>query len=288
MKIIVRVVTDSSSDLPKLVAEELNITIFESRILFGRELYIDGVNLTSRDFYEKLRTHKYFPQTTPGSPYDVYRRLRPIEEMGEDILFITLPEVLSKWQETARIALSNIDKVDYRIYDSTGTSQYQGLITIQAARLARLGYSLDEIVSKIDEIKGRTVAYAVVNNLDYLVRGGRLPRAKGALGNLLGKTPILEVNNSKLEAIDSPSGLDNAIKVILHLLAQQFPPDEPILAAVMHSENTLKATETSNSILESFNVSELYHSKFGPTIGANVGPGSIGVAFSPLLPELIG
>lgn len=287
MKTIVRIVTDSSSDIPKQVSEELNITVVESRILFGSELYIDGVNLTSREFYDKLRNHKYFPQTTPGSPYDVYLRLKPIEDMGEDILFITLPESLSKWQDTARIALSNIDKVDHVIYDSTGTSQYQGLLVIQAARLARLGYSLQEIVSRIDEINDRTIAYAVVNNLDYLVRGGRLPMAKGALGNLLGKTPILEVNNSKLEAIESPAGLDRAIKIMLHLLTQQFPPDEPVLVAVMHSENTLKATEVSNSLLEKFNVNTLYHSKFGPTIGANVGPGSIGIAFSPLLPELI-
>jgi DegV family protein with EDD domain len=284
---IVRIVTDSSCDLPAAVAEEYNITVVASRILFGREVYRDGIDLPTREFYDKLQHHKFFPQTTPGSPHDVYLQLKPIEDMGEDIFFITLPEVLSKWQESARIACSNIDRVNYKIYDSTGTSLYLGLMAIQAARLARLGYSLEEIVSRMDEIKDRTIAYAIVSNLDYLVRGGRLPIAKGKLGNLLGKTPILEVNNSKLEAIDSPTGLDNAIKNVLVLLSQRFPPDEPILAAVMHSENTLKATQTSNSILEIFNVEQLYHSKFGPTIGANVGPGSIGVAFSPLLPELI-
>ncbi|OLS28566.1 MAG: DegV domain-containing protein [Candidatus Heimdallarchaeota archaeon LC_2] len=284
---MVRIVTDSSADLPEAIANELNITVVKSRILFGREVYLDGIDISTNEFYNKVRSHRYFPQTTPGSPLVVYQRIKHIEEMGEDILMITLPESLSKWQDTAKITLSNITKVDTHIYDSTGVSMYQGLLTIQAARLAREGYLLNEIISKLDEINDRTIAYAIIGNLDFLIRGGRLPVAKGAIGNLLGKTPILEVTNSELKPVESPRGIDKGINIVIDKLRNRFTKEEPIIAGIMHSENPVKATEMANLVLENFNVQHLYHSKFGPTIGANVGPGSVGVSFSPLLPELI-
>ncbi|MHA2172612.1 MAG: DegV family protein, partial [Candidatus Kariarchaeaceae archaeon] len=177
--------------------------------------------------------------------------------------------------------------VSCRVHDSTGISMYQGLVVIQAARLAQMGYSLNEILNKINLITPRTITYAVAATFDYLIRGGRVPVTKGKLGSLLGITPLLEINDSKTEAIGTPKGLDQGINMVMGLLKGRYTSEEPLFCSVMHTMNPSGAATLANELLDSFNIIDLIHAKIGPTIGAHIGPGAIGVAISPAIPELI-
>ncbi|MHA2248724.1 MAG: DegV family protein [Candidatus Kariarchaeaceae archaeon] len=284
---MVKIITDSASDIPQRLAETLDVTVIPARILFGREKYDDGVDLDKSEFYEKLKLHRYHPLTTQASPLAFYREIQRIEKMGEDILIITLPLAVSKFRESAEIAAKNISSVNYHIYDSTGVSMYQGLIVIQAARLARLGYSLKGIIDKLDAITPRTITYAVAATFDYLIRGGRVPLTKGKIGSLLGITPLLEVNDSKIEAIETPKGLEKGIEVMIELLKQRYNNEEPLIGSVMHVMNPTGASALANELIKNFNLVDMIHTKIGPTIGAHVGPGAIGLAISPAIPELV-
>jgi DegV family protein with EDD domain len=288
---MVKIITDSAADIPHRIAEALDLTIVPARILFGREVYVDGVDLGGGRIIKKLQVTKdldrFHPLTTQASPVAFFREMRRIEEMGEDILVITLPLSVSKFRESAEIAAKNISGVTCRVHDSTGISMYQGLVVIQAARLAQMGYSINDILNKINLITPRTITYAVAATFDYLIRGGRVPMTKGKLGSLLGITPLLEINDSKIESIGTPKGLDQGIDMVMELLKVRFTSEEPLFCSVMHTMNPSGAAKLANELLDSFNIIDLIHAKIGPTIGAHIGPGAIGTAISPAIPELI-
>ncbi len=287
---MVKIITDSASDIPHNIAFNLDISVVPARILFGREVYLDGVDLQTNDFYNKLKTHRYHPLTTQASPLAFYRVIKKIEQSEEDILIITLPLSVSKFRESAEIAVKFTSSVNYHIFDSTGISMYQGLVVIQAARLAKMGYSLNAIIDKLNQITPNTILFAVAETFDYLIRGGRVPLSKGKLGSILGITPLLEVNDSKTEAVDTPKGLKKGIEMIIDRFKihyQHFDQDQPFICSVMHSMNPSYAANLNNEILNNFNIIDLIPAKIGPTIGAHVGPGAIGAAMSPAIPELV-
>lgn len=279
---MVRIVTDSSSDIPRYLAEELNITVLPARILFGRHAYLDGIEMPVNEFYRRLQTTKYHPVTTPTSPADIHSLLKDIEEMGEDILIITLPESLSKFQESIRIAVRDITRVKTQILDSTGTSMYQGLLVIQAAKLARLGLGIDQITEEVQLLAGGTILYAIVNNLTYLVRGGRIGVATQKIGSLLKINPILEVNDGEVESSDRARGMIKGIQRTVHLLDQQYNKTTELICSVIHSEAPILAAHLTQLVKDKFTVTEFIPTKIGPTIGANVGPYAVGVALSPV------
>lgn len=285
---MVQIVTDSSSDIPSYLLSELGIRVVPAHILFGRKKFRDYYEMSSGQFFRMLdrsqpEAERYHPLTTQASPLEFYREFRAIELMGEDILCITLPRNLSALIESAELAAPFIEKVKVTIVDSRGVSGAQGLLVIQAARMARTGWGVNEIVKQLNFIQPKTRLYAVAETLDYLVRGNRVSVARGTLGNLLRINPILEGYDGEVESAAQARGMDAAYDTIIELLTNEYAKEEPIIAMTLNAVNSAGASILAERIRSEFNIQEMIVSKIGPTIGANIGPGAAGVAFSPAI-----
>ncbi|MCY3413792.1 MAG: DegV family protein [Candidatus Heimdallarchaeota archaeon] len=277
----VHIVTDSSADLSSNALYDLNVSVIPANIIFGRRKYRDGLDITPKEFYEKLAGDYFQPVTTPASPLEFYKAFAEQEEQGNDILVITLPDSLSGFQESARIAAKYVNKVDIHILNSGGLSGHQGLLVVLAARLAKQGYSLAELVARISEVKQRTHFYALVPKFDQLIRSGRVPAPKGMLGKIIGFTPLLTMEDEVLKTLDTPRGFEKGYKRILDELKTKYQAEEPVICVVLDGLNPSAASRVEELIRENFNVSELLYAKVGATIGANAGSGTVGLAIAP-------
>ncbi len=284
---MVRIVTDSSSDLPYTVVSDLNIKVVPAKINFGRKRFTDGVDMSGLDFYEKLSTEYFHPLTSPASPLDFYRVFQDLERANEDIIIITLPEYLSGFQVSARLASKYVKKVSVDIIDSGGVSMFQGLLVYQAAKLAKMGFSAGEILPRIKALIKRTVMMAHVPSFKYLERGGRVDVATAKLGGLIGITPLLSFKFGNPQESFKPKGFDAAREIIIKELDKIFTADQPLVVSVLHAQNPSQAGELEDLVRAKFNVVDSVDATIGPTIGANIGPGGLGVAISPILDELI-
>ncbi|MHA2501314.1 MAG: DegV family protein [Candidatus Kariarchaeaceae archaeon] len=280
---MVKIVTDSASDIPERLTKDLEITFVPARILFGRKAYRDKIDLDQIEFYSKLQTSRYHPTTTQASPLDFYKAFREIEKSGQDILCITLPRSLSALIVSAEIAAKYIKDVNIQVISSGGVSAFQGVQVIQAAQMAKLGYGSEEIISKLEEVRSNTRLYAVASTLDYLKRGGRITTARYRLGTLTRTLPILTVKDEEVLSDDKQllGNMDKALDKVVASLKEDFNPDTPLFGILLHSQNLTGASILSQKLLTGFKFANLITSPIGATIGANIGPGALGVAVAP-------
>ncbi|MBM3132404.1 MAG: DegV family protein, partial [Chloroflexi bacterium] len=178
----IKVVTDSTSDLPKEVCRDLDIAVIPLNVHFGDTVFQDGVDLTNDEFYRKLESSPAFPQTStkpPGTFAETYGRLA---EEADAILSIHVSDRLSGTLNAARLG-SLEARVPVELIDSQSASMGLGLLTILAARMARDGASMEDIKSRLDRAIPMTVAYGLFDTLQYLQKGGRIGRAQALIGS---------------------------------------------------------------------------------------------------------
>ncbi len=284
---MVKVVTDSASDIPPQITSDLDISVVPATVMFGQKKFIDGLDLHPNEFYTMLTKERFHPLTSPAGPTAFFNVFKSIEDINEDILLITLPDDLSGFQESARIASKYIKNVSLEIISSGGVSMFQGLLVIQAAQMAQKGYSLSEIVQKIKQQRQRTSLFAIVPQFDYLIRGNRVPVAMGKIGGLLGITPLIKFIGGKNQETEKPKGIQKGIVRTVELLEKLYSRDEPLYLSIMHTVNPSDAAVLYGEIKDKFKIVEYYPSIIGPTIGANIGPGSIAVAVTPTISDIL-
>jgi len=285
---MVKIVTDSASDLPPQLVNEYNISIVPARILFGRRCYRDGVDLSPNQFYDLLTKSYYHPNTTQAAPLDFYRIFRHYEKLGEDVLCITLPEALSAFIQSARLAAAEIEDIKVRVYNSSAATSQQGLIVLAAAKMAQAGFSIEEIMSELDVYKPQTSLYAVASTLDYLKRGGRISSANYRIGSLLGVLPIITVIDEHVESIDRQlfGNMEKAVDKVIQYLRDKYGSEDQLDCIVLHAQNISGASMVIDKMQQHLKLDSINITRIGATIGANIGPGALGVAIAPSISYL--
>jgi DegV family protein with EDD domain len=272
----VKIVTDSLGDIPSEVVEELGITVIPINVLFGTKSYRDGVDLTTEQFYHKLAHSKVFPTTIVpplGVFVDTYDRLA--EETGE-ILVITNSHKLSASYEAALQAKEQMErKCRVEVVDSQWAVMAQGLIVMAAAKAAKAGASLKEVV----DVTGKNIPRADVrmafDTLEYLSRGGRVGKAKTFLGTVLKVNPILGIRDGEVYPFVREHSRARAIDY-LYNFATGFSRIEGV--AVEDATTPDEADELAQRLSSKFLKERIYRSKVSPVVGAHVGPHVLGVA----------
>lgn len=294
---LVRIVTDSTSDLPLETARANGIQVVPVLVLFGDRVYHDGVDLKAKEFYELLEKGPAHPRTnpTPKADFDdVYRKLAP----RKDIVSIHVSEKLSQTVVHAREAVEQglplyqemrgqAERVSLRVVDSRSVSLGLGMMALFASRLARRGIEPDAIVDRLEAIRERMHVLFVVDTLEYLARGGRIGKARAIMGNLLGIKPILGVVDGEVVPVDRVRGGRAAHPKLVDLLRGKIDPKRPVMAAVAHARAPVWADRLRGLLEKSFQVKEILIGEMGPVVVANAGPGTVGVAlFQPTEEEL--
>jgi DegV family protein with EDD domain len=293
----VRVVTDSTSDLPAELARAHGIHVVPLLVIIGDRIYHDGIDLTARDFYERLESGPVSPRTNPpprGDFLKVYRE----SAARKDVLSIHISEKLSQTGVNARAvveeagpALAALRPASVgrpfaaAVVDSESVSLGLGLLALFAARMAQRGLDLGAIHGRIEAMRERMHVLFVMDTLEYLARGGRIGKARALLGKVLGVKPILGVADGEVVAVDRVRGGRAAHPRLAELFAQRVDPQRPVVAAVGHSKAPIWADRLRALLEERFVTAELMVTEIGPVVGTHAGPGTVGAAMFQPTPE---
>lgn len=278
----IRVVTDSTADIPISVREQYGIEMVPLKVHFGNETYQDAVTIQSEQFYEKLVQTDSLPTTSQPSPVDfleTYKRLA--EEPDVEIISIHISSALSGTYQSAVLAKSLLDeKVNIKIIDSKSACYGLGMLVVAAAEAAKEGKSLTECAQIVQQLRNQTKLYFMVDTLEYLQKGGRIGKAAALFGSLLNIKPILTIDDSgEVAPVDKVRGQKKAMGRIIELLQHDYA-DKEINVMVAHSNAQNTADELSALMKEHFQVRELGFTSIGPVIGTHVGPGAAAVFVS--------
>jgi DegV family protein with EDD domain len=270
----IKIVTDSTADLPLPVSRELDITVVPALIQFGDKVYRDSVDLSTDEFYRKLQTNSFLPKTSPASPGtfgEVYTRLA---QEADGIVSIHVSAKLSATYDAARLGSKDL-KCPISIIDSQTASMACGLLVIIAARAARDGVSLSDIEMLVRNAVPRTVTYGVFGTLEYLYKGGRIGRAQAFLGSMLKINPILAIRAGGILPIARVRTRPKAIERLCEILRESGVPQE---MSVMRTTEPDEAEALAQRLSPIFPPERIYRASIGPAMGTYVGPGAVGVS----------
>jgi DegV family protein with EDD domain len=267
----VKVVTDSVSDLPSDVVEELGVTVVPLTVRFGTEVYLDGIDLSAEQFYEKLKHSRTLPVTSVPSPAnfaEAYDRLA--EETGE-ILVVTLSSRLSG---TYEVALQSIGLMKRRcrveVVDSQSATITEGFIVMKAAGAAQAGASLDEAMDIARKTIPRVDFLAAFDTLEYLRRGGRIGGAAAFLGSIIRVNPLITLRNGVVEAAGRAHSRAKAIGRLYEFAISYSHIEEMAVANTACPDEAEMLVERLGAI---FPRERIYRSQMTPVIGTHTGPG---------------
>ena len=272
---MIKVVTDSTCDLPPEMAAALDITIIPCNVHFGTETYRDGVDLTRQQFYEKLAASKELPTTSaPGVGVfaEAYRRQL---EIADGVVAIHVASALSVVYNAARLGAEKLDQTRIAVLDSKTVSMGLGWLAVIAARAAREGLNLSQVVERAQAAIPRIRLVAAINTMTYLWHSGRVNWGAAVLGTLLDIKPIVDVREGVVRAIARVRTRKKALTHLRELLEGMGPVQE---VAVLHTQEPQLAEQFADEIADLFHRERMVIVEAGTIIGTHVGPGGIGVA----------
>ncbi len=292
------IVTDSTSDLLPSFARRHHITVVPLSVLFGSQVFKDGVDLQPDQFYRRLVQSNKLPTTSPpsiGEFKEAYSRL-----IGNgDIVSIHISQKLSDTPKRATDAVKQgmpeFEKLReatgvagtpaIRIVDSLQTTIGLGMMVILAQRMAERGLSADEIVRRLEDHRKRYYLLFSVDTLEYLQKGGRIGKAQAMLGTLFGIKPILGLLNGEVGPVDKVRGGRNVIPKLVALFKQRVDSKRPVIVGVGHASAPKWGGKLKEAIAREFKVIEFFESEIGPIVGTHVGPGTVGACMFQPTPE---
>ena len=273
----VRILTDSTADIPKEQADALGIAVVPLTVIFGEEAYLDGIEMDNATFYSRLQSSKVSPRTSqppPAAFMEAYQQL--INEGADAILCVTLTAKLSGTYQSACTARDSLEgdlkKIPIEIVDSESVSMAMGMAILKAATEAQQGLDLKTIKANLLDRLSRTRLLFVLDTLEYLKRGGRIGSATALVGNMLSIKPILSIKNGIIDVVERPRTRNKAYARIGQLFNDMGQPED---ICVVESD-TQVGQQLVQSLHESYTGSIPTY-KLGAVVGTYAGPGTAGV-----------
>jgi DegV family protein with EDD domain len=271
----IRIVTDSTCDLPADVVRKYGITVIPLNINVGDKSYLDGVDISREEFYQRLPHFAPHPKTAAPGPdlfTQTYQRLA--DEGADAVLSIHISETLSGTVNSARIAAKDFTRIPVTVLDSTQLSLGMGFIVEHAAQLAQAGKSVAEILSALEDTMKRAYVFAALNTLEYLKRSGRMNFALAAFGGLLQLKPLLRMNLSNATAHRTRTRSKSMARLFEWL--REYAPYERL--AIVHAgveEEARALRALAKSFLPDGDIPIV---QITPVLGAHLGIGALGFA----------
>lgn len=271
----IRIVTDSTCDLPNTVVKENGITVIPLYINQGDKSYLDGVNLTREEFYRLLPTFHPAPSTaTPSMEIFTQTWIKLADAGAQAILSIHISEKLSATVNAARVAAEQFTRIPVTVLDSRQLSLGMGFIVERAAQLVKLGYRMEEILASLADLMERTYVFASLKTLEYLRRSGRMNFAVARFGELLQIKPLLHMHQGNPVAHRIRTQRKATEKMMEWL--NEYAPLERL--AIVHAGVQHEAEEMLQRIQHLLPGMEIPIVQITPVLGAHLGVGALGFA----------
>ncbi len=266
----IKIVTDSISDLPLQLAQELGITIVPLNVRFGSEVFRDGVDLTTEQFYERLRHSLVLPVTSVPSPGAFATAYDKVAEEADEIMVITVTSRLSGTYEVARESIELMKKKRrVEVIDSKWAVMAQGFLATTAARAANAGASFDEVKEIINRNMKRGDMRAAFDTLEYLKRGGRIGAAQAFLGSALKINPVIGMKDSQVYGVARTRSRAKALDNLVNFALAYKRIEELAIEDATTPEDAEALAERLNA---KFPRERIVRTKMGPAIGTHTGP----------------
>lgn len=284
----VKILADSACDLPLQFYDENNVTLIPLKVNVNGREYEDVKEIEAKTVYDAIRNGS-IPKTSQASPLLFEEIFTNMAKNEEDGIYIAFSSELSGTFQTACFILGQVKEkypnFNLTIVDTKCASLGQGLIVLEAARLAKNNASKDEILKDV-QFRSRHMEHLfTVEDLDYLAKGGRVSKASAFLGGLLNIKPVLNVEDGKLVPIEKIRGKKKVFRRLVDLIQERGDRLSEQVIGISHADNEETVLEIKAMIEEEFHPKEVYISSIGSAIGAHAGAGTIAVFFLNKLPE---
>ncbi len=261
---------------------DYDIRVIRSTLIFGDEEYEDFVDIKAEDFYnmlnEKPELHPTTAQAATGVILEHYEKMK--EEGFTDIIFITISSGLSGTYEGAKIASTMISGVNVHVFDSLSVAYPQAYMTLRAAKMAKEGKKVTEIIDELVWLREHHGIYVSVDTLKYLVKNGRLSGAQGFVGSLLKIKPMLHLTrDGRIEPVEKIRTRKKAMQRMLDKFAAERK-EKHLEVFIAHANAHDVLEEVRQGLLERRpELKEVKDYPLTPVVGAHAGPGTIAVGW---------
>lgn len=274
----IRIITDSTSDIPNEKQKELGIDIVPLGVIFEGKVYSDGVDLKKEQFYEMLSKATSLPTTSQVNPDGFYDLFKGYVEAGDTVIAVLISSKLSGTYQSAVIAKDMVNSEKIYLVDSKNATFGLALLVYEAMKLRDNGIDAQKICEKLMSLRDDIKFYAVVNTLKYLKMGGRLSSSAAIIGEVLNIKPLISIVDGEVKSIGKAKGKKAAFSWIIEKMKNDLPDLQyPLVLA--HSNGPEVMKEFIESISASVNINPYIQGEIGCVIGTHAGPGCVGLAY---------
>lgn len=275
----IRIVVDSTSDLTDEIIEKYNIKMVPLTVNFENESFLDKVELSTKEFFDKLEAAEKLPTTTLVSPGTFVEVFSEILLEGDQVLGLFIASELSGTYDSARMAKDMIGSEDIHLIDTKSVCLGSFALVLEAIRLVEEKKPIEEIVNELEALKEKTVVVAALDTLKYLEKGGRLSKGQAVIGSLLNIKPIIAVKDGKISVIDKIRGKNKTIKWFDEWIEKNNFDLSDKTVLLFHGRAYEQLKVLRNTIEEKYNIKNIIEQEIGAVIGTHAGPGVLGIGF---------
>ncbi len=278
-----KIIVDSTCDLPEEELNKYDISVLSLKVLLGDKEYQDKKNITVDEVYDAMRKG-IMPKTSQPSPADIYEMFKEYASNGRDFVYLAFSQALSGTYQLAVSILQEIKElypnVNMRVMDSKGGSTATGLLALQAACLAEDNkHDYNNLVLKLSELIKCVEHVFTIPDLNWLIKGGRIGKAQGMIGNILNINPILHVDDGKMEVIHKVRGRKKALNLVVDLLEERAASLTNQIIGISHADDPETALELMELIKKRLGCTRFIINKIGSVLGSHLGIGGVGIFF---------
>ncbi len=275
----IRIVIDSTSDVTEDIIEKYNLKVVPLTVNFENESYLDKIELSTSEFFEKLAKSEKLPTTSQANPGAFVEAFSEILLEGDQVLGIFIASEFSGTYDSARIAKDMIGSDNIRIIDSKSVCLGAFSLIMEAIELVDQNKMLDEIVEELEKDKHKIVAVAGLDTLKYLEKGGRLSKGQAVVGSILNIKPVLEIKDGKLSVIDKIRGKNKTIKWIDDWIEKNNFDLSDKTVLLFYAQNYEQLKVLRETIENKYKIKNIIEQEVGAVIGTHAGPGVLGIGF---------
>ncbi len=275
----VAVVTDSTATIPADVISDMGIHVVPLTLVWGEETFLDGVEVTAEQFYERLQSDTNFPSTTQPSALEFENAYKTVADNHDSILVITISSELSGTYNSAVQAKEMMDGIDIEIIDTKTMPMSAGFIVLAAAMAAKEGKGLSECASIAKEANDNVGVLVALDTLEYLHRGGRIGGARKLLGGALNIKPILTVQDGIVQDAGKVRTKKKALRHLVDTVSAELEGKTNIRLAGLHASAYADCEKMLGQLVDIVKPTQSLITELSPVVGAHAGPGAIGIAW---------
>jgi len=286
---VIKIFVDSTCDLPDEYFKTWGIEMVPLRVILNGKEYMDKLTIKISEVYETMR-NGIIPKTSQPNYAEAYDIVYKQAAQGYNCIFLSFSEKLSGTYQIISSVFKEIStkftNLKMEVIDTKSAALSSGIMAYQAARLAAAGKSFEEIVRMIKQLVNHVEYIFTISDLNWLIKGGRISKVDGFLGNVLNIKPVLQLRDGKIELIGKVRSKKKALNTLVDTLEQRMAKFPEQIIGISHADDLETATELETMIKARLGKINTITCMIGSVLGAHLGIGGVGVCCFSKLPEL--